>query len=226
MSRHPGHRRGPHEGVRRVEDTAAVVAVEREVDGIGRRAESGDVHTAHVRDSTHRGERQSEEGDSGRDDDVLGDGLLTDDHGGTRSPNRSIRGIEVPEVVRGVHQEPGSRGIPDRHADLELLTVEGCLRGPAGEEPVPVVRTGNPGLIECVGADLVLDAGEVPPSRHFDEGVGPKVSDRVAGQAAVVLIDKDEDAVRLVDARALEHEALHLGVDEQVPILRRDLHGE
>ena len=72
---------------------------------------------------------------------------------------------------------------------------------------------------------MLDDAGLGPPE-HLDGGVGPQVTDRIARCGVRVLVDEDEDAVRLVRSAAVEQESLDASAHEQIAILGRDLDGD
>src|SRR5256884_2999949 len=161
-----------------------------------------------MRDAAHRSESHAEHHGLRRSNDVLRDRLLTDDHGGRGRADRSVGWIEVSEIVRRVHEDAGLRWLAQARTDLQFLTRERGVRGTAGKEAVPIVRSELSGFVEDEGGDTMSDVRQIMPSIDLDHRIRSEVADRVARVPVVVLVDEDEDAVRLVDGGFLEHVSL------------------
>src|SRR6266513_3452632 len=94
-----------------------------------------------MRDAAHGRESHAEHHGLRRSDDVLRDRLLPDDYGGQGRADRSVGWIEVSEIVRRVHEDAGLRWLAQARTDLQFLTRERGVRGTAGKEAVPIVRS-------------------------------------------------------------------------------------
>src|SRR5207247_4742581 len=108
--------------------------------------------------------------------------------------------------------------------DLQFLTRECGVRRTARKEAVPIVRSELPRFVEDEGGDAMLDVRQVMPSVDLDQRIRSEVADRVARVPVVVLVDEDEDAVRLVDGGSLEHGSLGAGCHVQIQVTTPDLH--
>src|SRR2546430_11845666 len=172
-----------------------------------------------MRDAAHGRESHAEHHGLQRSNDVLRDRLLTDDYGGQGRADRSVGRIEVPEIVRRVHEDAGLRWLAQARTDLQFLTRERGVRGTARKEAVPIVRSELPRFVEDEGGDAMSDVRQVMPSIDLDQRIRSEVADRVARVPVVVLVDEDEDAVRLVDGDSLEHVSLDASVHEQILVL-------